>query len=170
MTEIVDNYALAKLLPLEALAERIAARKAEGAVVGLCHGCFDILHLGHLRHFIAARARCDALVVTVTPDEFVNKGPDRPIFTAAQRAELIGGLAVVSFVAVNRWPSAVETLQLLRPSLFFKGKEYDLHPELVNANFLREAEAVRAVGGEVAFTDEIVFSSSATWRTLQAAL
>ena len=108
--------------------------------------------------------------MTVTPDEFVNKGPDRPVFTAEHRAELIAGLAVVSLVGVNRWPSAVETLRLLKPSRFFKGREYDLRPEQVNPNFLLEAAAIREVGGEVAFTDGFVLSSSAAWSRVKSSL
>lgn len=165
-----ENYAQEKLLELEALAERIAELRAGGEIVGLCHGCFDILHLGHLRHFIRARAQCDRLVVTVTPDEHVGKGPDRPVFTAAYRAELIAGLAVVSYVGVNRWPSAVETLRLLKPSLFFKGREYDLRPEQVNPNFLLERDAVREAGGDVAFTDGFVLSSSAAWKKVKSSV
>ena len=164
------NYALAKLLPLDELAARIDAAKSASLVVGLCHGCFDILHLGHFRHFLDARGRCDLLVVTVTPDEHVNKGSDRPIFPAEQRAELIAALAAVDLVAVNLWASAVDTIRTLRPSLFFKGREYDLRPEQVNPNFLVEAEAVREVGGDVAYTDGFVLSSTAAWRRVQSTL
>ncbi|MCA9718853.1 MAG: adenylyltransferase/cytidyltransferase family protein [Myxococcales bacterium] len=170
MSDGPENYAQEKLLELEALAERIAEHRAAGEIVGLCHGCFDILHLGHLRHFIAAREQCDRLVVTVTPDRFVGKGPDRPVFAAEHRAELIAGLAVVSYVGVNRWPSAVETLRLLKPSRYFKGREYDLRPEQVNPNFLLEAEAVREAGGEVAFTDGFVLSSSAAWSRVKSSV
>ena len=164
------NYASAKVYALETLAERIAEQRARGEIVGLCHGCFDILHLGHLRHFIAAREQCDRLVVTVTPDRFINKGPDRPIFAAEYRAELIAGLAVVDAVAINRWSAAVETLRLLKPSRFFKGREYDLRPEQVNPNFLLEAEAVREAGGEVAFTDGFVLSSTAAWKKIKGSV
>ena len=164
------NYASEKVFELEQLAARIAEQRARGELVGLCHGCFDILHLGHLRHFIAAREQCDRLVVTVTPDRFINKGPDRPIFAAEHRAELLAGLTVVDAVGINRWPSAVETLRLLKPSRFFKGREYDLRPEQVNPNFLREAEAVREFGGEVAFTDGFVLSSSAAWKRVKVSV
>lgn len=164
------TYSGEKVLVLEDLAQRIQDHKEAGRIVGLCHGCFDILHLGHLRHFIAASEHCDVLVVTVTPDQFVSKGPDRPIFPAEQRAELIGGLGVVAQVGINRWPSAVETLRLLKPSRFFKGREYELHPEEVNPNFLLEAEAVAAVGGEVTFTDGFVLSSSEAWRKVSGSL
>ena len=115
-----ENWAGEKVVPLKDLASLVVDLKGKGLTVGLCHGCFDILHIGHYSPFLAAKKKCDRLLVTVTPDEYVNKGPDRPIFSAHHRAELIAGLAVVDFVGVNEWPSAVETVRLLRPDRFFK--------------------------------------------------
>ena len=80
--------------------------------VVLAHGCFDLLHIGHIRHFQAAKRLGGTLVVTVTPDRFVNKGPRRPLFTEHLRAEAIAALECVNFVAINEWSSAVETICL----------------------------------------------------------
>ncbi len=75
-----------------------------------CHGVFDLLHIGHIRHFEQAARIGDVLVVTVTPDRYVDKGPHRPAFTETLRAEAIGSLSCVDYVAINRWPTAEDTL------------------------------------------------------------
>ncbi|GFK94956.1 D-beta-D-heptose 1-phosphate adenylyltransferase [Fundidesulfovibrio magnetotacticus] len=125
-----------------------------------CHGTFDIMHLGHIRHFRKARELGDVLVVTVTPDRFVNKGPHRPMFTAEHRAEVLASLAEIDYVAVNRWPTAVETIALLRPHVYVKGDEYRQAENDVTGKIVDEQQAVEAVGGEIRYTEDIVFSSS----------
>jgi rfaE bifunctional protein nucleotidyltransferase chain/domain len=149
-----------KILELEDLALTVHQAQASNKVVAMCHGCFDILHMGHVRHFETARAMADILVVTVTQDRFVNKGPSRPVFPEAQRAEVLAGLSIIDWVAVNRWGSAVETIRLIRPNLFIKGQEYESRAEQVNPNFLEEAKVVKEVGGKFAFTRNKFTSSS----------
>ncbi len=157
-----------KVLTLEALAEKVRMHQGQSKTVALCHGCFDILHVGHLRHFEAAKKLADILVVTVTPDRFVGKGPNRPVFPEGERAELIAGLGVIDWVAVNRWDSAIETIKTIRPSLFIKGQEYETRAMDVNPNFLKEKTAVEEIGGKIAFTYEITFSSTAAFKKLNA--
>src|SRR5580704_11242067 len=103
-----------KIRELEDLARVVADLHAKGKRVAHCHGVFDLLHVGHLRHFQQARQFADALIVTITPDEFVNKGPNRPAFNQSLRAELLANLQCVDYVAINHWPSAVELLKLLK--------------------------------------------------------
>ena len=150
----------AKILSLEQLADTIVRLKAEGKNVVHCHGVFDLLHIGHIRHFAQARELGDVLVVTLTPDRFVNKGPDRPAFTDTLRAEAIAALSMVDFVATNRWPSAVELLKLIKPSQYVKGSDYRDASKDVTGGIALEEEAVRSVGGKLVFTDDITFSSS----------
>ncbi|MEK7403977.1 MAG: UDP-N-acetylglucosamine 2-epimerase (non-hydrolyzing) [Acidobacteriota bacterium] len=161
--------ARAKVLTLEKLAVAVRAAQQAGKRVAHCHGCFDILHCGHLRHFEAARGLADILVVTVTPDAFVRKGPNRPVFPGEQRAEVLAGLRSIDWVAINRWDSAVETIRLLRPNAFVKGEEYETRAMQVNPNFIAEAEAVRQVGGDVAFTRELTLSSTAAFQKVAGA-
>ena len=149
-----------KVLDLDELAVRMAELARIGRVTGLAHGCFDILHLGHVRYLALARRHCDFLAVTVTPDAYVNKGPDRPVFPAEQRAEVLAALGMVDAVAVNRWPTATETLRLLAPRVYFKGMDRVLEAEDPSTAMYAEAEVCRAAGGRVEFLDEIVFSSS----------
>jgi rfaE bifunctional protein nucleotidyltransferase chain/domain len=155
-----------KVLNLDQLREVVGELQGAGRSVALCHGCFDILHSGHLRHLEAARALSDALVVTITPDRHVNKGPRRPVFPEGERAELVAGLSVVDWVAVNQWESAVETIHLLRPTLFVKGQEYKTSVARTTPGFVAEAAAVKAAGGKVAFTYEITSSSTVAFRRL----
>ena len=162
------NRARGQNLTVEGLVETVRRVQCAKRSVALCHGCFDILHCGHLRHLEAAKAMADFLVVTVTPDRFVNKGPVRPVFREEQRAELLAGLQVVDWVCVNRWKSAVEIIRLVRPNLFVKGEEYESRAEQVNPNFFVEATAVEEAGGKVAFTRGLTLSSTAAFQCLSA--
>lgn len=149
-----------KIFPIERLADWIADRKSEGKKVVHCHGCFDLLHIGHIRHFKLAREMGDLLVVTVTPDRYVNKGPDRPAFPEALRLEALAALDVVDAVALNQWPTAVETIHLLKPDIYVKGSEYRDAKNDATGGIQLEQDAITSVGGVIAFTDDIVFSSS----------
>lgn len=95
----------------------------KGKQVVHCHGVFDLLHVGHLRHFEARRFG-DVLIVTLTPDRWVNKGPLRPAFDEQLRLEMLSGLSCIDFVGLNEWPTAVETITRLKPSVFVKGSEF----------------------------------------------
>jgi rfaE bifunctional protein nucleotidyltransferase chain/domain len=147
-------------LPLAELSERLAVLRSDGKKIVLCHGVFDLLHPGHLRHLQAARTRGDVLVVTVTPDHFVAKGPGRPVFNERLRAESLAALQCVDYVAVNEWPTAVETIQLLRPHAYVKGSDYRDRERDITGGISREEAAVRGVGGELSFTSELTLSST----------
>lgn len=149
-----------KVRELEQLADLVAASKAAGKRVVHCHGVFDLLHVGHLRHFEAAKKLGDVLVVTITPDRFVNKGPHRPAFTEALRAEALAALSCVDYVAINRWPTATELIRMLRPSCYVKGSDYKDAADDVTGGIEFERQAIESVGGELVFTDDITFSST----------
>ena len=149
-----------KVVSLAELAERVAALKAAGKRVAHCHGCFDLVHPGHIKHLQAARRLADALVVTASPDRFVDKGPGRPAFPEQLRAESVAALECVDYVAVNRWPTAEEAIRLLRPDYYVKGQEFEL-PENRTEKLQREVEVVRETGGEMRFTRGFVSSSTA---------
>lgn len=149
-----------KVCSLEELQGAVARLRDEGRRVVHCHGVFDLLHIGHVRHFEQARNLGDVLIVTLTPDRYVNKGAGRPAFPEALRAEMVAALDCVDFVAVNRWPTAVETIHMVRPHAFAKGSEFRNLDDTIG-HVAREKEAVAAVGGEIVFTEDITFSSSA---------
>jgi len=149
-----------KVVSLDELAARVAGIKAAGQRVVLCHGVFDLLHFGHIKHFEEARRQGDALVVTLTPDVYVNKGPNRPAFPESYRAQMLAALEIVDYVAVNRWPSAVEMLKMVAPDVYAKGPDYKNHQADLTGKIGEEEAAVRDAGGHVYYTEDVTFSSS----------
>lgn len=149
-----------KILPLREAGEKAAALRDAGKRVVMCHGTFDLMHSGHVRHLQRARREGDALVVTLTADAYVNKGPGRPVFGEELRAETLAALACVDYVAIAHEPAALAAIAAIRPHVYVKGSEYRASVEDVTGNIDRERQAVEEVGGEVFFTDEITFSSS----------
>ena len=113
-----------KIKTLPELAATLAGLRGQKRRIVHCHGVFDLLHVGHLRYFQEAKAMGDVLVVTLTTDRYVNKGPHRPAFTEQLRAEVLAGLECIDFVAINPTPSAIEAIQLLRPDVYVKGPDY----------------------------------------------
>ena len=148
-----------KILELEDLAKKVQALKSEGWKIVLCHGCFDLMHPGHIKYLQAAKKMGDILIVSVTPDIYVDKGPGRPVFDQSLRAESIAALESVDYVAVNKWPTAEETLSLIRPDFYVKGQEFE-GMEDKTGKLQRESAVLKEVGAEMRFTHEIVFSST----------
>ena len=116
----------------------------------LANGCFDPLHYGHLKHLQEAKALGGWLIVSVTRDSAVNKGPGRPIFTEQQRAEMVRNLRCVDSVVVVE--NALEAIQLLKPDIYVKGSEYEGH--------LPEKHFVESYGGRVVYTKAPIYSST----------
>lgn len=149
-----------KTLALEDLAAEIARHRATGRKVVQCHGVFDLVHPGHLNYFRAAKREGDVLVVTLTTDRFVGKGPGRPVFTEQVRAEFVAALECVDYVALNDRPTAVEAIRLLKPDVYVKGGEYaDLDAD-ITGGIKEEKRAVEESGGRLHFTDEPTSSST----------
>jgi rfaE bifunctional protein nucleotidyltransferase chain/domain len=149
-----------KVFPLHDLARGLEVSRRAGLKIAHCHGCFDLMHIGHIRHLQAARAMGDLLVVTVTADAHVAKGEGRPAFTEALRAEALAALVCVDLVAISPWPTAVEAIRLLRPDYYVKGQAGE-EPARRSARLQQEIATVRELGGDVRFTHEPVFSSTA---------
>src|SRR5436309_887814 len=149
-----------KIKPVDDLAKTVADLRAQGKKIVHCHGVFDLLHIGHIKHLEAARKIGDLLVVTLTPDRFVNKGPHRPAFPERLRAEALASLVCVDFVAINEWPTAVETIQRLRPDFYVKGVVREAGKRDHTNAIQQEEDAVKAAGGQLVLTDEETFSAS----------
>ncbi len=148
-----------KILSFDKLAQKTCRFKSKGKKIVLCHGCFDLMHPGHIKYFQAAKKMGDILLVTVTPDIYVDKGPGRPVFNQNLRAESIAALECVDYVAVNQWPTAEETLRLLRPDIYVKGQEFE-KLEDKTGKIQREYTVLKEIGAEIKFTHEVVFSST----------
>lgn len=155
-----SNPLQAKLKSLEELGKISEQARAGGQVVVLAHGTFDLLHIGHLRHLRKARKEGSMLIVTITADAFVNKGPDRPVFSEHMRAEMLAALECVDYVGICHFPQALEAIQLIKPRVYAKGSDYSNPDEDVTGGILLERNAVEANGGRIEFTQDIVFSSS----------
>jgi len=147
-----------KICDLQALlAHRAAARQA-GKTIVHCHGCFDIVHPGHIRYLQFAKQQGDILVVTLTGDPHVNKGEGRPYVPQELRAENLAALEFVDYVFVNPQQTAVELLANFKPDIYIKGREYEHnnHP-----GFLKEKQTVESYGGRVIFSSgDVIYSSS----------
>ncbi len=150
-----------KIKSLQDFARELACREVRTRRLVHCHGVFDLLHIGHIRHLQEARTLGDHLVVTLTPDRFVNKGPHRPAFSEAMRAEALAALECVDTVCINEWPTAVETIGLIRPAVFLKGVVRGTGPRDRDGAVDSEREAVQAVGGRLVLTDTELHSASA---------
>jgi rfaE bifunctional protein nucleotidyltransferase chain/domain len=148
-----------KILLLSELSWRLAALREQGKKIVHCHGCFDLMHPGHIKYLEAAKQMGDILVVTLSPDRYVDKGPGRPVFSEKLRAECLAALECVDYVAINEYPTAEETLRLLRPHYYVKGQEFE-RLEDKTGKIQREYQVLQEIGGEMRFTQEIVFSST----------
>lgn len=143
------------------LAEITRALKDTGKTVTLCHGVFDLVHMGHVRHLEAARREGDILIVSVTADAYVNKGPGRPVFDEGLRAEMLSALEYVDFVVINYSATSEALIEIIRPSVYVKGSDYENSDDDITGKIDDERNAVELHGGRIVFTRDITFSSSA---------
>lgn len=152
-------------MSLQALLERRAEARRQGRAVVQCHGCFDIVHPGHIRHLRQARGRGDILLVSITADAGVGKGAGRPLIPQELRAENLAELDCVDWVHINEAPTAAELLARLQPDIYVKGSEYQFNDD---PRFAAERSAVEQAGGRVLFSSgDVVFSSTALIRALE---
>lgn len=134
------------VIAVEQLAELGEQLREAGRTVVLTNGHFDLFHVGHLRYLQAARELGDVLVVAVNDDQMTRqrKGPDRPVFPAEERAELLAGLRCVDYVTIFHEPTASEVAAALKPDVYVKGGDYG-----PGGAALPEAEIVEGLGGRV---------------------
>jgi len=149
----------AKILSREELSRVRSELRARGTSVVACHGCFDIVHPGHIRHLRQAKALGHVLLVSITADDGISKGQGRPLIPEELRAENLAALEFVDFVHIAREPTAVALLEMVQPDVYVKGKEYERNKD---PRFQAEREVVERHGGRVVFTSgDVVFSSTA---------
>jgi len=152
--------ARAKIRTIEELAALSNAAQQDGKTVVMAHGVFDLVHLGHVRHLLEARREGDVLIVTITADKHVNKGPGRPIFGEHMRAEMLATLEYVDWVGINPTATSEDALDLIRPNIYVKGSDYENPEDDLTGKIVEEREAVERHGGRIVFTKDITFSSS----------
>lgn len=139
---------------------KIKKLKDQGKKIGLCHGVFDILHIGHINHFLEAKKKCEILIVSLTKDEFINKGPNRPVFTIENRQKFLSQLSSVDFVYVSNIASALDAIKNIKPNYYFKGPDYKNLKLDITKKIYEEKKLVKKHGGEIIFTTAQTFSSS----------
>ena len=158
---IDDDYVGSpKVVSLSELKDATAILRAQGKTIALCHGTFDLLHIGHIRHIARAKKIADAVIVTLTADAYVSKGPGRPVFNEQLRAEQIAALEDVDLVAINFAVTAINVIELLKPDFYVKGSDYKNPDDDVTGNISLEEQATTNIGGSIVFTEELTFSSS----------
>ena len=140
---------MARVLSASELIEAIRADRAAGKTVALANGCFDLLHVGHLRYLQGAAEEADRLVVAVNDDDSVRglKGQDRPVMPATDRAELVAALRGVDYVVLFSGPTVGPLIEALRPDVHCKGTDYA-------ADSVPERDIVRAYGGRIAIVGD----------------
>jgi rfaE bifunctional protein nucleotidyltransferase chain/domain len=143
----------------------VRSSQSAGEVVVLCHGCFDIVHPGHVRHLREARRSGDRLLVSITGDRSIDKGDGRPLFSQELRAENLAALDLVDWVTIDHRPTAAELLEQVRPDVYVKGREYEQN---IDERFQAERAVVESYGGRVVFSSgDVVFSSTALVSALE---
>ena len=140
---------MGRILNERDLVEAVRAERADGRTISFANGCFDVLHVGHVRYLTGAKAQGDRLVVAVNDDASVRglKGPGRPLLNAADRAELLAALESVDYVVVFADPDVNRLLTLLKPDVHCKGTDYTVET-------VPERDTVRAYGGRVAIVGD----------------
>jgi rfaE bifunctional protein nucleotidyltransferase chain/domain len=139
----------APILTEPALTAALAEERKAGKKIAFANGCFDVLHVGHIRYLQEAAKVADVLVVGVNGDDSVRelKGEGRPVMPAQERAELISAIRGVGYVTIFDEKSPARLLQTLRPDFQAKGTDY-------TADSVPEAEIVKAYGGQVVITGD----------------
>ena len=148
-----------KIQTLDALLRFREQARRDGRTFVHCHGCFDVVHPGHIHHLQHARSLGDVLLVSVSSDANVAKGVNRPLIPDDLRAGSLAALECVDAVFLNEFPTAVELLEQVKPDVYVKGREYESSRD---PRFVQERNTVMAHGGEVHFTSgDVVYSSTA---------
>jgi rfaE bifunctional protein nucleotidyltransferase chain/domain len=131
----------------------------KGKKIGLVHGVFDVIHIGHIKYFQEAKEKVDILIASVTDDLNVNKAPGKPIFNLSQRIEVLKNLSCLDYVIKSQKPTSVEIINLIKPHIYFKGRDYKENID-VTKNIVKEERAIKKFSGKIIYTKSKIFSSS----------
>ena len=149
-----------KIYSIDHIKKFLSKKKKRNNKIVLCHGVFDLLHIGHIKHFSESKSYGDILIVSVTCDKFVNKGPHRPAFEEEQRMEAIQALNMVDFVVLSKYPTATKIIEEIKPDIFCKGPDYKNHLDDITGEIKNEIKAIKKNNGKIVFTKDVTFSSS----------
>ena len=149
---------MSKILTLDNLKLKEVKKKYKKIV--LAHGVFDLLHIGHLRYLKKAKSLGDCLIVSITSDEYVNKGINRPFFNESLRMEAISQISSVNYVILSNNKNSEEIIRNIKPKFYVKGGEYKTPPKMQLKNYKDELDAMNSVGTKFKIIEDINFSSS----------
>lgn len=149
-----------KICTTTEMSEIVSKIRRNGKTIALCHGVFDLLHPGHIQHFREASNIADFLIVSITADVFVNKGPGRPLFTQEIRTETLSSLEMIDYVIISEQATAEQVINLIKPDYFVKGSDYSSPEDDVTGMIIKERTATENYGGSLYFTGGITSSSS----------
>jgi rfaE bifunctional protein nucleotidyltransferase chain/domain len=135
-------------------------KKNKNKKIVLCHGVFDLIHIGHIKYFEQAKKFGEILIVSVTADKFVNKGDGRPKFSQELREKLLKSIKYIDLVIINNYPTAINIIKKIKPHYYCKGKDYKDFSKDITNNILLEKKAVERNKGKLVFTNSKIFSSS----------
>lgn len=140
--------------------KKIIELKKRKKIVGLCHGVFDLIHYGHLKHFEAAKKKCDYLFVSITSDEYIKKGPKRPIHKNNERIKFLQSIKFIDYAFIASGESALDSINLIKPDFYFKGNDYKNNKLDKTKKIFIEKDAVKKNKGKIIYTNEKQLSSS----------
>ncbi|MCS6894376.1 MAG: adenylyltransferase/cytidyltransferase family protein, partial [Deltaproteobacteria bacterium] len=149
-----------KIIPFDRAKQLFSELRSQGKKIVQCHGTFDLIHPGHIYHLEEAKELGDVLVVTVTAEKYVNKGPGRPYFNDFLRCKSLAALACVDYVVLVPFPAAKEAIECVQPHIYCKGREYEDPENDPSGKIQEDVATVEALGGQVRFIGSVVFSSS----------
>ena len=134
--------------------------KLENKKVVLCHGVFDLVHPGHIIHFEQAKKMGDILVVSITSEKFVRKGPGRPYFNDEMRMKFLEAIEYIDYVMLSEGYTVDDIIEVVEPDIYVKGEEYKSPQDDITGKIGEEQAIVEEHGGKVCFTSGEVFSST----------
>lgn len=166
-----DGIHMGKIVTKSEYRERIKGElKAENKKVILCHGVFDLIHPGHIIHFQQAKKMGDILVVSVTSEKFVRKGPDRPYFSDEMRMKFLEAIEYIDYVMLSEGYTVDDVVEIVEPDVYVKGEEYKRPQNDITGGIIDEQKLVEAHGGKIAFTSGQAFSSTKLINTALSVL
>lgn len=128
--------------------------------IGLCHGCFDVFHFGHINYLKKAKSLCDILFVSVSPNRFVKKGKNRPIFSCQKRLMVLEAVKYIDYVFSNAERTARDSIKKIKPDFYFKGGDYLKKASKNYSLFQAEKKYVNQNKGKTVLITEPSFSST----------
>ena len=148
------------ILEINSLAKEVIKLKKLKKNIVLCHGVFDLIHIGHIKYFRSAKKFGDILIVTITADKFINKGNDRPYFNEKTRLDLLSSIKEIDYVSIIYSETAEDSIKSIKPNYYVKGNDYKNLKDDLSKNIYKEKKLVEKFNGKIVFTNDEMFSSS----------